>query len=171
MVNPCDAKNYADEVLRLLKSTVEICFFNLVLLRGTCLGFYRGGDFIENDNDIDIGILSDHQECSSEEKLFVKEKLLETGFRCPILGDIAGQEHWWAPSQPILICIRWTFNFPKTPGFSHLHFMQSFDKVVYRKEPYNVPHPVEDYLAYCYSRSAHGKDWKIPRLRSKPKSP
>ena len=167
MVNPCDAKGKADEVLRLLKSTVEVGFFNLVLLRGTCLGFVRDGDFIERDNDIDIGILSNHQECTPEEKGFVTEKLLKAGFKCPNHSILAGEEHWWAHNDCMLICIRWIFEFPECPNFKLLRFLKSFDEVTYNGEPYNIPHPVEDYLAYFYPPSLYGgKDWRTPHLRS-----
>ena len=166
MVNPCDAKEEADTVLRLLKSTVDICFFNLVLLRGTCLGLVRDGDFIKNDNDIDIGILSGHQECTPKEKSFVTKKLLKAGFQCPNHGMLAGEEHWWAHNSCMLICIRWTFNFPKTPAFSQLRFLKSFDEGTCNEETYNIPHPVEDYLTYCYPQSLYGTDWRTQHLRS-----
>ena len=163
MVNPYDAKGKADEVLRLLKSTVEVCFFNLVLLRGTCLGFVRDRDFIEKDNDIDIGILSNNQECTPQEKLFVTKKLLKSGFIHPGSGMLSGQEHWWAHNDCILICIRWVFDIPNTPSFSQLRFLQSFDQVEYNEESYNVPHPVEDYLTYFYSPEKWGGvDWRTP---------
>ena len=172
MVNPCDAKENADQVLRLLKSTVEDLGFDLVLLRGTCLGFVRDGDFIENDNDIDVGILSDFQECAQEQKKLVTKRLLEVGFKHPGSADLAGEEHWWAHNDCMLICIRWTFEFPDAPpGFNLLRFLKSFDVVTYNGETYKVPHPVEDYLAYFYPPSLYGgKDWRTPCLRPAPKS-
>ncbi|TET25253.1 MAG: hypothetical protein E3J73_06630 [Candidatus Bathyarchaeum sp.] len=167
MVNPCDVKEKADAVLRLLKSTVEGCSFNLVLLRGTCLGLYRDVAFIEKDNDIDIGILSDHKECTPEEKRFVKEKLLKAGFKCPNPVDLAGQEHWWAHNADILICIRWTFEYPDIPTFSQLRFLHRFDYVIYNNEIYNIPHPIGDYLEYFYPPSLYGgADWRTPHLKS-----
>ncbi|GAI03520.1 unnamed protein product, partial [marine sediment metagenome] len=62
MTNPYDAKEKADKILRLLSSTVSSLNFDLVLMYGTCLGFVRDHDFIENDNDIDVAILSNFQE-------------------------------------------------------------------------------------------------------------
>ena len=50
---PCNAKEKADEVLRLLKATVSSLNLSLVLCCGTCLGLVRDGHYIKNDNDID----------------------------------------------------------------------------------------------------------------------
>jgi len=166
MVNPCDAKEKADQVLRLLKSTVESLGCDLVLLRGTCLGFVRDGDFIENDNDIDVGIISGSLECLGEEKEIVSERLLEAGFKCPNPVLLAGQEHWWAHNSDIMFCIRWIFEFPNAPGFSHLCFLKSFDEVTYNEETYNVPHPVEVYFGYFYRPELYGGvGWRTPHLR------
>ena len=163
MVNPCDAKEEADAVLRLLSSTVSSLNLSLVLMHGTCLGLIRDQDFIDYDNDIDVAILSNFQECTEEEKRILSEKLLQKGFKHPGSGLLSGAEHWWMHS--ILICIQWKFNWMEQI------YLKSFDTVTFNGKTYNVPHPVEEYLAKQYPPQMYGgKDWRTPCLRPAPKS-
>ncbi len=163
MPSPYRAKADGDKILRLLSSTVSSLNFDLVLMYGTCLGFVRDHDFIENDTDIDVAILSNFQECTEEEKRKLSEKLLQKGFVHPGSGMLSGAEHWWMYS--ILVCIQWKFNWLER---AHL---KSFDTVTYRGKTYNVPHPVEEYLEKQYRPSLWGgKDWRTPHLRPTPKS-
>ncbi len=159
---PCNAKEKADEILRLLKSTVESLNLDLVLCCGTCLGFVRDGGYIKNDNDIDVAILSNFQPCTEEQKKSLSEKLREKGFRSSQTPAVMlnGQEHWWKHS--ILICIRWIYG---SVDRGLIRFFKSFDKVTYNGQTYNVPHPVEDYFVYNYPKSYYGVDWRTPRIR------
>ena len=163
MVNPCDAKEEADAVLRLLKSTVSSLNLDLVLCCGTCLGFVRDHGYIENDNDIDVGILSNFQPCTEEQKKNLSEKLRQNGFRSsqtpPVM--LNGQEHWWLHN--ILICIRWIYGSGNQA--SSIRFFKSFDKVTHNGQTYNIPHPFEEYLTANYPKRYYGVDWRIPRIR------
>ena len=164
---PCNDKEKADEILPLLQSIVYSLNFDLVLCCGTCLGFVRDHGYIENDNDIDVGILSNFQPCTEEQKKNLSEKLRQNGFRSTQTPPVMlsnGQEHWWLHN--ILICIRWIYGLPS----QHLiRFFKSFDKVTYNGQTYNVPHPIEDYLVYNYPKSMFGVDWRTPHLRAAPK--
>ncbi len=163
MPSPYRAKADGDKILRLLSSTVSSLNFDLVLMHGTCLGFVRNHDFIDYDNDIDVGILSNFKECTDEEKRRLSEKLLQKGFKHPRSGMLSGAEHWWM--HDILVCIQWKFNWLEQV------YLKSFDKVAFNGQIYNVPHPVAEYLAKQYPPQRYGgKDWRTPHLRPPPKS-
>jgi len=160
MTNPCDLKEKADEVLLSLKTIIESCDLDMVLTAGTCLGFIRDGGYIKNDNDIDVGVLSNFQECTPEEKKNLSEKLKHSGFSSGQVM-IDGSEHWWAGGGVcMLVCIRWGFAW-------RLKYMKKFDQVVHNGEVYNVPYPVEDFLSHKYVTATYdNQDYRIPHLRS-----
>lgn len=158
MPYPHKAKAQADNILRLLSSVVPSLNLSLVLMHGTCLGLVRDNDFVDYDNDVDVAILSNFQECTEEEKNKLSKKLLQNGFKHPNSVMLSGAEHWWM--HRILICIQWRFNKMERV------YLKSFDKVIFNGKTYNVPHPVEKYLEAQYPPSRYnGKDWRTPCLR------
>lgn len=127
---------------KILKEWDEICKdLNIphFLYLGTCLGFYRDGGYIKNDEDIDVGILGGEK---NVEKL--AEKLIQHGFTTE---DEYKNKHWY--KNGIMLDI-WSY-------FAEFQdFLESFDEVRYKGRVYNIPHPVEEYLEKEYG------NWKIP---------
>ena len=112
------------------------------LFHGTCLGMYRDGVYIKND-DVDVGVL-----CSDDDFLNLIEKLKEKGFVELACASTFGDD---------VICMK--FDILNRYHPSELKFLKTFDTVTYKGRVYNVPHPVEDYLELHYGDYG---DWRVP---------
>jgi len=130
--------NVLDEFFQITKKLkIKIC-----LLFGTCLGFIRDEGYIEDDNDLDIGVI-----CDEGKREMLITSLKENGFtqRPPFL-----------PSNSI--------PFFKNKVFVDVFFLEakgfysSFDSVQYKGKTYPVPHPIKEYLSACYS------NWKVKEM-------
>lgn len=135
-VDPFILPNAADRVLNEYWDISERLKINSFLLYGTCLGFVRNGGYIDGDNDIDIGILEGFS--------YLAAALIRNGF----LPAVTVRDNGHFLKYGILLDI-W-FSFPTVKYF------QSFDNITYKNRVYNVPHPVEEFLAFSYG------DWKTP---------
>ena len=124
------------------------------LLMGTCLGFYRDGKYIQGDNDLDVGVI-----CSKEKLIELFAKLRENGFRQAELWQNQGWElnqHFW--KYGALLDVHFQFLKDVEP------FLKKFEKFTYKGVEFDLPSPIEDYLAVEYP-----PNWRIPcSKRSRP---
>lgn len=125
------------------------------LYLGTCLGMVREGSYIEGDNDIDLGVISDKETLG---KFFAGLEL--RGFmRGSTFLNPGGERNQHFRRDDVLIDIFYTFKHETKP------FLLSFDRVTYQGRELSVPHPVEEYL------SSEFGDWRIPVLGQKSRGP
>lgn len=142
---PFQAKENADKALDEFISIVNSLNVTSFLLSGTCLGFIRDKGYIENDNDIDIGVISKKKKfCVKEDKAKLNILLMKKGFKVGSYWNF--HVHWW--KYYILLDVHY---FKKEA----IPFLNSFDNVQYNGQTYNVPHPVNEYLKSCYG------NWRI----------
>lgn len=142
-ISPSKAIERADMVLEECDDICkELGFGGLWFLMGLCLGMIRDGGYIQNDTDLDIGIM-----CSEEELEKFKERLIENGyirngisqcwFKCGIVVDL--------------------FHIASEDA----SFYKSFANFTYKDRVYRIPNPIEEYLQNNYG------DWRV----KKPKNP
>lgn len=150
--NPCNVKEDANKTLEEWDDVCKGLGIPHILISGTCLGFYREGGYIENDNDIDTAVI-----CTEVEYKVMLTALREVRF---YVGDAVGFK------REVMVGLKripgglppWTYVYPykKEP---QTFIFEKFDVVIYNSREYSVMHPVEDYLKWVYG------DWKTPRLR------
>ena len=152
MIPPSDEPEHADDILDTLHKVCAELDITYFVQAGTALGFFRDGDYIELDNDLDVGVISTPGKFKN-----LKESLEAEGFTVDgmnhywkhnILLDIRGGTDYWGPEPILDKCV--------------LPYTKQFDRVWYRNRYYNIPYPIEDHLACLY-----GPNWRTPR----PKSP
>lgn len=135
------------------------------LLSGTLLGFVREGDFIDNDLDIDIGVIVNGAiDLISWYKIFRNLEVL--GFTIRRAGTSSvitldrgfGGDIWWIfkkrdENQKLYYALRaWNgeFRYP-------IQNFDTFDEITYQGKIFKTPAHREHFLALTY-----GEDWKIP---------
>jgi len=130
---PYNAKEEADKILEeydnICKELNIVCF----LLFGTCLGLFRDKDYIEGDNDIDVGAV-----CSNDNFKRLADRMVKNGF----IQESKDSQHFY--KYGILLDI-WRIS--KKP--------LSLETIIYNGKIYKVPSPIEEYLEKTY----YG-DWK-----------
>lgn len=107
---------------------------------GTCLGFVRDGNYIDCDNDIDIGV-----QCTRKKWDELMGALRNIGF---VIPDNDCGIH--------MVKDKVMLDVARTDGVTIEHEYVCFDKVQYNGEEFSVPHPVEDYLTKTYG------EWRRP---------
>lgn len=111
------------------------------LVFGLCLGFVREGKYLENDNDLDVGVI-----CNGENKNMLINALKKNGFN-------QGRSY------------RHNTHFHKNKVLVDIFFLEAkgfysnFDSVQYKGKAYPVPCPVKEFLNACYS------NWKIKEMQ------
>lgn len=140
-MNPCDAPELADEILEEFHDICESLDIIFFLAAGTCLGFYRDEDYIQNDNDIDIRVI-----CNDVRYKLLMEALGEHGF---VAAKEPGYETKHFRKHDIL------FDIKQADG-SEFHFYT----IELGDCSYNLPHPIEEYLTRLY-----GMDWPTPQWK------
>lgn len=116
------------------------------LALGTCLGMVRDGGYIEGDNDIDLGVVADRETLS---RFF--DALMARGFSPGNTHlNPGGERNQHFKKGGVLIDVFYTFRRDTEP------FLLFFDRVAYGGREFNVPHPVEEYLASEFG------DWRTP---------
>ena len=141
IIDPSLQVEVADEVLNeifLFATQLEIRVF---LVFGTCLGFVRDGEYIEGDNDLDIGIIG-----RRKERGLLINSLKRNGFHW---GERVRHPHF---VHDHLIKNKVLIDFYL---FDRGKFYFQFDYVQYKMRGYPIPHPVRKYLSVCYS------NWKV----------
>lgn len=142
MIYPFSAKEQAD---KLLEDWDDVCMdLNIphFLTMGTCLGFYRDKGYINDDNDLDVGVLCDSQRLEELLKALRKKGIKHHN------GRLANNIN--VSRDSMLLDIWHTF------GPLHQAYLKKFDTVIYEGRTYNTPFPVEGYLEFLYI------DWKTP---------
>ena len=134
---------------------------------GTLLGFYRQGEFLETDPDIDIGVHREHQ----DKVIKLVDKLAKIGkvvARVDI-GEIG--THYLAGYKIVLedfwldIAFFWDAGDKYILPISEWPRVMTFDKDYYDDQidlkikgiNFKMPRRIEDYMVLHY-----GKDWKVP---------
>jgi len=132
---------------------------------GTLLGFYREGDFIEFDPDIDLGVKREEQdkirevigELENIGKVITRVDIAETHY---LAGYKIYRDDFW-----IDIAFYWNCNgewitpiseWPKVMVFKEEFFNNLIDMEI-KGVRFKVPEKTEEYLIAHY-----GKDWRIP---------
>lgn len=133
---------------------------------GTLLGFYREGDFLENDPDIDIGIKREEQ----EKVMSVVHELDKVGKVLPRVESgengsyLAGYKiyrgdfwidlafFWDCDGKWILPISQW----PKVMVFKAEYYNDLIDLEV-KKVKFKMPRKIEEYMVLHY-----GTDWRRP---------
>jgi len=145
-----EAVETADKILDILDSICKELNITYVLFYGTCLGFYRDGGYITNDNDIDIGVIT-----TDEQYAELTKRLLENGFvgavSCP-----SGQ--FWLDDVLLDLFMPPIFYFHL--GRYQAKYIDKFETVTYKNRVYNVPCHVKKYLKTLYT-----DDWKTKKIK------
>ena len=141
-MEPYSNKDKADKALFEFDDIAKICGIKYSLIVGTCLGFIRGGGYINGDNDIDIAIM-----CSEEKKNELFRKLMVAGFRKGYVFLKGRNFHFHKYS--ILLDL-WSRKHAKSPFLSELR------QIEYGGRKFNIPKQTKKYLEYTYG------NWRVP---------
>ena len=156
----------AREDLRVIKKIFKKKRIQFFLIYGTCLGAIREGDFVEHDDDIDLGVI---ERTFFEKRKEICKELRSEGF------NIIRYERYDGCSR--IICkrkvetsIHWfqkegeNFVWRDKKGNLELQIpaelLGKFKEVNLGEERFLVPDPPEIYLERTYS------DWKTPQKRA-----
>lgn len=138
-------KAVADKALKDFVKATKALSLTFYVRYGTALGFWRDKQYIIYDNDIDIVVYANKNEWKQLVKYL--EKL---GFNHSL--EIENAYAGWFERNRIMLDVENTTKKPPAP-------FKRFDKTSYGGIQFNLPHPIEKYLAYYYG------DWKTPILR------
>jgi len=153
------------------------------LTGGTCLGIKRDGALIEWDRDLDIGVMNDESLYRIEEKLSkYYDKTSMAKYDEMGLSEYNGKHLWLKKSfgelvLPIEVMVHYTegnnvyWNRPMGKTFGKKSWeghgravwpkklFDKFEKIEFAGEYFNVPSPVEEFLAILY-----GSDWSSLKM-------
>ena len=151
MIPPSNEPEIANKILEIFADTCQELDMTFFLYAGTALGFVRDKDYIEKDNDIDVGVL-----CDSEGFKRLEAALVQRGF--VVDPTSFGAVHSWKDNM--LVDIRASYGWEADPPTRRcvIPYAESFDTVVFRDRTYNIPHPFEEHFACLY-----GPNWRVPR--------
>ena len=159
-------KENAKEDLRIIKKIFKEKGIQFFLIFGTCLGAIREGDFIEYDDDIDLGVT---ERIPLEIKKEICKELHKEGFYI-----IQHENYEWCGTiickRKVETSIHWfqkegeNFVWRDKKGNLELQIpaelLGKFKEVNLGEERFLVPDPPEIYLERTYS------DWKTPQKRA-----
>lgn len=169
----CMDKQKVKFVLDLIVKDIEDLGIKWWLEYGTALGFYRDHDFIDYDDDIDIGILVNDKIDLLVQKLrknftsFREFSVLIEGYKYRYLKINLYSKfdiliYYSSPRIGNYFSIRkiekdsiLTKQIPK-------YFIDKLEEIDYKGKPYKIPGFTEEYLEYVY-----GERWKEPRPQDK----
>ena len=157
------------KILLEMKEILDSLSIPFFLTCGTALGAIREPDgFVEEDNDVDLGILEDYENRIPE----IKEEAEKRGWIVEIWYDscLKGKgkiisffkdEHecvdigvYYKSNDKYWHCI----NFGQCEKeFFPSSFFEKMEKVKIREVEFNIPSPSEKYVEYLY-----GGDWRTP---------
>lgn len=135
-INPCDSVKIADRVLNEYFDTAIDLNIKAFLVYGTCLGFVRDGGYIQDDNDLDVGMLGDFDK--------LKKELIKRGFSHK--RDYNHNSHFL--KDGILLDVH--FDFYK----AFRKYLHRFETIAYKGNRFKVPFPITIYLEDLYD------DWR-----------
>ncbi len=133
---------YANAILDEIDNICKELNITYLLTYGTCLGFFRDGGYIKDDNDIDIGV-----KCTEKEYTALAVKLIKRGYK-----GIIAYGHFVKYNTLLDI------HLPDELRKYGVEQLEVFDKVKHNGRVYNIPHPIKGYLDVIYK----GK-WRIPK--------
>lgn len=154
------AKRVFFDVAYMLES-IGIKFF---LSCGTCLGAYRNGGFIEDDNDVDL--YTKAEEFMPKISLLVKA-LADKGYHfktgCYPFSRISQivllEKHFHLDIVSLLLIDDGRWRAGKTSdSFYPKHLFENPEQIDFLGRKFNIPTPVTEYLEWEY-----GSDYMIPR--------
>ncbi len=150
-----------------VKSILDNMGMSFFLTHGTLLGAYRDNEFIKYDDDVDLDIF---EEILLKQYDELCENLIKAGF------IVRGRNIKYKKKQGEKlniyrhrekITIAGIYLDPTYEGNKYrltnvFQFLRKFheenpDKIMFKKELFNTPGPIEDFLLYRY-----GKKWNIP---------
>jgi len=175
------------QYLKLLKGTLDAEGIPFFLTYGTCMGLYRDGDFLPEDDDVDLGVL---EPISLKRRIKLGEAFEDLGFHAlgitwNVKGTWVANDSGYQGNKKTGIIVmgkevapneyfKFTVFFFYDDGediicvprkgvkpvlISPNKFYKKFDKILFNGDEYNMPSPVIDYLEWTY------EDWKDPTKR------
>jgi len=143
IIDPCLQVDAVDNILDEVFQITERLKIKACLVFGLCLGFVREGRYLENDNDLDVGVI-----CNGKNKKILISSLKKNGFN---QGRSYRYNNIHFYKNKVLVDIF----FLEARGF-----YSKFDSVQYKGKRYPVPHPTKEFLSACYS------NWKIKEMQT-----
>tara|TARA_R100000808_G_scaffold367_1_gene2056 strand:- start:21184 stop:21843 length:660 start_codon:yes stop_codon:yes gene_type:complete len=132
------------------------------LCYGTALGFYRDGNFIPWDDDIDIHTIASDYEAVFDE---IKDLFIENGFIVrAVKRDVSSKMSLFY--KKIKIQIQGIYETEDEPGmiqtklfkYPKQFYYDKAEKYNYKGRVFLLPGPASEYLTFCYD-----KNWNIPQ--------
>jgi len=133
-VNPISLAVVADDVLDEFFEIANRLKIKAFLMYGLCLGFVRDGEYIEGDNDLDVGVI-----CNKKGKRRLMATLEKHNFT---QGRSFRKKNTHFHKNKILVDV----HFRESKGI----FYSKLESVYYGDKEYPVPSPIKEYLATCY---------------------
>lgn len=159
-------KELATEVLLKVKKIFDAVECPFFLSNGTALGFYRDGDFIPWDDEIDIDVKT---EDFLPVYLTLAERFLREGFivRTTPRGESSKMSLFY---KGIKVAIGGVYEDMDKPGYRQAmvyqwlsSFYENPTSFQFAGETFLLLGPKEEYLTFCY-----GKDWRTPIVSTEP---
>lgn len=146
-------QTYADAALVAFGAVADAQEVDWCLYAGTCLGLYRDGRYLPDDNDLDVAVKTTPERLDA-----LWGALEEAGFKLGRFCNNADgtlNRHlyfhpmvWWPDAGGTLVDVFYTFTAEEQ------NLTSWYDGVYYREQLLLVPHPVELYL-----QAAYGEWW------------
>lgn len=143
-----DSKTKELEEIKEILDRLGVPFF---LEYGTLLGAYRDGDFLDGDEDIDIGVIGIEHLNGVREAVKLKNfRVMEPNLYLSLRRNFPVDIHFYQEGPASFQC--WV-----KPGKPYLFFPKRFKeqtKIAFKGKEYGAPSPIEDFLTWVYG------DWK-----------
>lgn len=140
IIDPSIIPETADKILDEFFQIAKQLKIRTCLAAGLCLGFVRGGGYIDRDNDLDVVAI-----CSGNKRDKLINSLKEHGFSS---GRSFSPPHNNAHFHKNRILVDIFFRKEK-------RFYFRFESIQYKGKSYFIPSPIKEYLSICYS------NWKV----------
>ena len=145
--------DYADGALLAFKTAAERAKVDWCLYAGTCLGLFRDGRFLPDDNDIDVAVRA-----TAEQVETLWKSLDRLGFKlgkfCENVDGSRNRHVYFHPKimRPeeggLLVDVFYHFSEEEE------NLLRWFDAIWYRERFWFTPHPTDEYL-----QAAYGEWW------------
>lgn len=142
IVCPSTIPDVADRILDEFFDVAKELNIKACIAFGLCLGLYRDGGYITEDNDLDVVVIAPDQD------KVITEALWEHGFGIGAYHEGYGRNtHFY--KDKILLDVFWR-------QIGEFFMPVEYDMVDYNGKQYPAPAPIEEFLSRCYL------DWKTP---------